>query len=290
MESTKSVTFYAPDVAPPPPLVVPLAATDIIILQMPMVWALEPLSRDLKLLAKTLRRTKARFRPYLTETMRDCSGSPACSCSATSAPPLSPSLLPHIDKGKKQQVTTPSPPTPGSMDNWDEESEDEEDKDEDKDSEDSEKVQNEHVIKQPPQSLGLKQLGAELNWSDDSYERLVKHAEKIFLKHMQSDVYWKTQKRAQLHGKHSNVRQVHASKSPFVTITKLGLDAIAQRLCKKKVEKVHTNTAKRTVTAIQEAVSSRPVPQTITVKKKTVNIAQEPTTGSSIPRRAMNVK
>ncbi len=65
------------------------------------------------------------------------------------------------------------------------------------------------------------------------------------------------------------------------------LAQIAQRLCKKKAEKVHTNAAKRTVTAIQEAVSSRPVPRMITVKKKTVNIAQEPTTGSSIPRRGM---
>ncbi len=231
MESTKPVAFYAPDVAPPPPLIVPLAATDIIVPQMPTAWALEPLPRDLKSLAKTLQRMKARFRPYPTEAMRNRSGSPACSRPATPAPPPSPSPPRHIDKGKKRQITRPPPPTPGSTDNWDEEGEDEEededeeDNDEDEDSEDSEEVQNEHVVKQPPQatierllipqpkgigSLGLKQLGAELNWSDDSYEHLVvclllllsskllthltqKHMEKIFPKHMRSNVCWKTQ-------------------------------------------------------------------------------------------------
>ena len=66
------------------------------------------------------------------------------------------------------------------------------------------------------------------------------------------------------------------------------LAQIAQCLCKKKVEKVHTNAAKKTVSAIQEAVSSRPVPRTITVKRKAVNIAQGPATGSSIPRRGMD--
>ncbi|PBK71798.1 hypothetical protein ARMSODRAFT_973369 [Armillaria solidipes] len=169
MESTKPATFYAPDVAPL--LVVLLAATDIIVLQMLTAWALEPLPHNLKLLAKTLQRTKARFRPYPTEVTRSCLGSPACSHSATPAPSSSPSPPPPcIDKGKKKQTSMPPPPTPGPMDSGEE---DGKDGDEDEDGKNGEELQNKHVLKQPsratverlliPQpkgigSLGLKQL------------------------------------------------------------------------------------------------------------------------------------
>ncbi|PBK62596.1 hypothetical protein ARMSODRAFT_1024791 [Armillaria solidipes] len=303
MESTKPAAFYAPDVAPPPPLVVPLAATDIIVPWMLTAWALEPLPRDLKPLAKTLRRTKARFRPYPTEATRGRSGSPARGRSATPAPSPSSSPLPRIDKGKNKQTSTPPPPTPGPMDSGEEDGEDEEggedeeDGDEDEDGENGEELRNEHVLKQPsratverlliPQpkgigSLGLKQLGTELNWSDDSYERLVKHAEKIFPKHMRND------KRAQLHGKHSNARQMlREFADPLESyVDYWPLAQVAQRLCKKKAEKVRTNAVKRTVMAIQEAAASRPVPRTITVKKKKAVIIQEPPTESSPPRRS----
>ncbi|KAK0431139.1 hypothetical protein EV421DRAFT_1743389 [Armillaria borealis] len=124
-------------------------------------------------------------------------------------------------------------------------------------------------------SLGLKQLGTELNWSDDSYERLV----------LKSSHPLNTE----TCGK--DFPQAYVKRYPLESyVDHWPLAQITHRLCKKKAEKVHTNAAKRMVTAIQEAVSSRPIPQMITVKKKTVNIAQEPTTSSSIPRRAMSVK
>ncbi|KAK0497713.1 hypothetical protein EDD18DRAFT_1104256 [Armillaria luteobubalina] len=109
--------------------------------------------------------------------------------------------------------------------------------------EDKKELQDEILIPQPKGigSLELKQLGVKLNWSDNTYEHIVKHAEKVFPKYLQNNICWKTQavkislqKRAQEHGKHLNTRQC---------------------LCKKKVEKVHTKVVKRTATAVQEAVA-----------------------------------
>ncbi|KAK0471853.1 hypothetical protein IW261DRAFT_1424797 [Armillaria novae-zelandiae] len=233
MESSRPVAFFALDVAPPPPLVVPLSATDIIVLRVTMAWSSEPLPRDLQ---------------------------PSPSSASSPSPSPSPSPPPQcVDKGKGRQ--TPAlplhPPSPQPLDQGDEDSDTETGGGGGGD--DEEELQDEHVFRQPsrvtveriliPQpkrigSLGLKQLGVELNWSDDTYEHMVKHAEKIFPKYLRNDVCWKT--------------QAEFAEPLGNYVDHWPLAQIAQRLCKKKAEKVRTEAVKRTATVIQEAVAPRP--------------------------------
>ncbi|KAK0465677.1 hypothetical protein IW261DRAFT_1427212 [Armillaria novae-zelandiae] len=305
MESSRPVAFFALDVAPPPPLIIPLSATDIIVPWVTTAWSSEPLPRDLQPLANTLQHIKAaRFKPYPADVphSRSSSLSSASSPSPSPSPPLQ-----HVDKGKGRQ--TPAlplrPPSPQPLDQGDEDSDTETGGGGGGD--DEEELQDERVFRQPsratvkriliPQpkrigSLGLKQLGVELNWSDDTYEHMVKHAEKIFPKYLRNDVCWKTeavkisfQKRAQQHGKHLNTRQIlREFAEPLRNyVDHWPLAQIAQRLCKKKAEKVRTEAVKRTATVVQEAVAPRP--RVITVKKKKAGGTPGPTTAPLPPRR-----
>ncbi|KAK0185695.1 hypothetical protein F5146DRAFT_1005661 [Armillaria mellea] len=280
MESTKPVAYYAPDVAPPPPLIVPLAATDIIILQMPAAWALEPFPHDLKLLAKTLWCNKARFRPYLTEATCDHSGLPAHSHSATPVPSPSPLLPPlHIYKGKRQQINMPPPPSPSSMESEDEDSSGDKDgEDAEDDKEDKDMTIERLLILQPKgiRSLGLKQLGTELNWSDDSFKHLVSQCRNMQKRFSPSICEMTYVGRLKLS---LPVEESPAAWKAFKCEASCSVSLQEER------RKSCTNAAKKMVSAIQEAVSSRPVPRMITVKRKAVNIAQGPATGSSIPCR-----
>ncbi|KAK0464109.1 hypothetical protein IW261DRAFT_1575323 [Armillaria novae-zelandiae] len=278
MESSRPVAFFALDVAPPLPLVVPLSATDIIVPRVTTAWSSEPLPRDLQPLANTLRRIKAaRFKPYPADVPHSRSSSP----SSASSPSPSPSPPPQrVDKGKGRQ--TPAlplrPPSPQPLDQGDEDSDTETGGGGGGD--DEEELQDERVFRQPsratveriliPQpkrigSLGLKQLGVELNWSDDTYEHMVKHAEKIFPKYLRNDI----------------LREFAEPLGNYVDHWPLA--QIAQRLCKKKAEKVRTEAVKRTATVVQEAVAPRP--RVITVKKKKAGGTPGPTTAPLPPRR-----
>ncbi|KAK0224274.1 hypothetical protein IW262DRAFT_1295906 [Armillaria fumosa] len=186
MESSRPVAFFALDVASPPPLIVPLSATDIIVPRMTTAWSSEPLPRDLQLLANTLRRIKAaRFKPYLADVPHSRSSSPSSASSHSPSPSPPPQ---RVDKGKGQQtpVLPLRPPSVQPLDQGDEDSDTETGGGGGE--EDEEELQDECIFHQPsratveriliPQpkgirSLGLKQLGVELNWSNDTYEHIV---------------------------------------------------------------------------------------------------------------------
>ncbi|KAK0476048.1 hypothetical protein IW261DRAFT_1421844 [Armillaria novae-zelandiae] len=226
MESSRPVAFFALDVAPPLPLVILLSAIDIIVLWMTM----------------------------------------ACSPSSASSPSPSPSPPPqHVDKGKGQQtpVLPLRPPSPQPLDQGDEDSDTETGGGGGEGGDDEKELQDERIFHQPSRatverililqpkgirSLGLKQLGVKLNWSDDTYEHMV---------YLQNDV--------------------------INYIDHWLLAQIAQRLCKKKGEEVRTEAVKRTAIVIQEAVA--PQPRVITVKKKKAGSTPGPTTAPLPPCR-----
>ncbi|KAK0230324.1 hypothetical protein IW262DRAFT_1521895 [Armillaria fumosa] len=295
MESSRPVAFFALDVASPPPLIVPLSATDIIVPRMTTAWSSEPLPRDLQLLANTLRRIKAaRFKPYLADVPHSRSSSPSSASSHSPSPSPPPQRSRQGQRATDTCATIASTQRPTSGPRGlriaTQKQEEEEEK----------KTRKNCRMTKRIGSLGLKQLGVELNWSDDTYEHIVKHAEKIFPKYLQNDVCWKTQavkisfqKRAQRHGKHLNMRQVATELLLILRefaeplgnyVDHWPLAQIAQRLCKKKAEKVRTEAVKRTATVVQEAVAPRPAPRVITVKKKAGG-TQGPPTASLPPRR-----
>ncbi|SJL18808.1 uncharacterized protein ARMOST_22409 [Armillaria ostoyae] len=269
METSNSICYLADDATPPAPTVLSLCATDLFFAQKATPWTTEYLShsRKLKPLAGRLRRT--RFAPYPLPSCQSSSmangkkrdPTPIPRTSRASAPPA-----PRRDKEKGRETSMPpcDDEPPLNDDVSDEESTEEEPLSSSRTSISS----NSHptiqrvLIAQPKGvgNLGLVQLGAKLNWEGDTYQRVIKYAEKIFPVYLKTETSASGQDQTDKDAfKDAMMQEFDDPLGNYVNLWPL--EQIMQCLCKKFSEKTRKQSAKRTMEAVQTAVAGPSAPR-----------------------------
>ncbi|SJL18017.1 uncharacterized protein ARMOST_21588 [Armillaria ostoyae] len=109
-------------------------------------------------------------------------------------------------------------------------------------------------------NLGLVQLGAKLNWEGDTYQRVVKYAEKIFPVYLKMEMSASGQDQTDKDAfKDAMMQEFDDPLGNYVNLWPL--EQIMQRLCKKFSEKTRKQSAKRTMEAVQTAVAGPSAPR-----------------------------
>ncbi|PBK62179.1 hypothetical protein ARMSODRAFT_1025098 [Armillaria solidipes] len=201
METSNSVCYLADDATPPAPMVVSLCATDLFFIPKATPWVAENLSHSgkLKPLAGKLRRTRFAPYPLSASDPGSCQSSSITNGRKRDPTPIPPTLhasappTPRRNKGKCRQTSMPpsndEPPLNDSVS--DEESAEEPPPSSPRTtiSSSSHPTIQRVLIAQPKGvgNLGLVQLSAKLNWEGNTYQRIVKYAEKIFPIHLKTE-------------------------------------------------------------------------------------------------------
>ncbi|KAK0215394.1 hypothetical protein IW262DRAFT_1299665 [Armillaria fumosa] len=270
METSNSICYLADDAMPPAPMVLSLCTMDLFFIPRVIPWATETLSHSgkLKPLAGKLRRT--RFAPYPLPSCQFPSVAKDKRRDPTSIPPtLHASATPipwrNKEKGRESSISPCDDEPP-----LDDDVSDEESTEELLPSSRASISRNSHptiqrvLIAQPKGVgiLGLVQLGTKLNWEGDTYQRIVKHAKKIFPVYLKMETSASGQDQASKDAfKDAMMQEFDDLLSNYVNVWPL--KQIMQCLCKKFSEKTRKQSAKRTMEVVQTAVVGPSAPRKI---------------------------